>query len=137
VPSKRRAEEVCQAWALDRRCKSSVERVGRQASGTNNRDSITRPMLSRREFRGGIGACFEARRRWQREQGLFDPARLVLIDETWTNTAMVRARGPQPLRFCRSRSAPVCLSSPYHCVFKASEVESLSRAPVKARWWIV
>jgi hypothetical protein len=34
-----------------------------------------------------------ARRRWMREQGMFDPARLVFIDETWTNTAMVRLRG--------------------------------------------
>jgi transposase len=34
-----------------------------------------------------------ARRRWMREQGLFDPARLVFIDETWTNTSMVRLRG--------------------------------------------
>ena len=30
-----------------------------------------------------------ARRRWMREQGMFDPARLVFIDETSTNTAMV------------------------------------------------
>ena len=34
-----------------------------------------------------------ARRRWMREQGLFDPARLVFIDETCTNTAMVRLYG--------------------------------------------
>ena len=34
-----------------------------------------------------------ARRRWMREQGLFDPARLVFLDETSTNTAMVRLRG--------------------------------------------
>src|SRR3979411_257291 len=34
-----------------------------------------------------------ARRRWMREQGMFDPARLVFIDETCTNTAMVRLRG--------------------------------------------
>ena len=31
-----------------------------------------------------------ARRRWMREQGMFDLARLVFIDETSTNTAMVR-----------------------------------------------
>jgi len=37
-----------------------------------------------------------ARRRWMREQGLFDPARLVFIDETCTNTAMVRLRGRAP-----------------------------------------
>jgi hypothetical protein len=31
-----------------------------------------------------------------REQGMFDPARLVFIDETCTNTAMVRLRGRAP-----------------------------------------
>lgn len=34
-----------------------------------------------------------ARRRWMREQGMFDPARLVFIDETCTNTKMVRLWG--------------------------------------------
>ncbi len=37
-----------------------------------------------------------ARRRWMREQGMFDPARLVFIDETCTTTAMVRLRGRAP-----------------------------------------
>jgi transposase len=31
-----------------------------------------------------------------REQGMFDPARLVFLDETCTNTAMVRLRGRAP-----------------------------------------
>jgi hypothetical protein len=35
-----------------------------------------------------------ARRRWMREQGLFDPARLMFIDETSTSTNMVRLRAP-------------------------------------------
>src|SRR5271157_135439 len=34
-----------------------------------------------------------ARRRWIREQGMLDPARLVFIDETATSTNMVRLRG--------------------------------------------
>src|SRR5476651_2251188 len=34
-----------------------------------------------------------ARRRWMREQGMFDPARLVFIDETSTSTNMIRLRG--------------------------------------------
>jgi transposase len=34
-----------------------------------------------------------ARRRWMREQGMFDPARLVFIDETAANTKMVRLHG--------------------------------------------
>jgi hypothetical protein len=35
----------------------------------------------------------EARRRWIREQGLLDPARLVFVDETGVNTHMVRLSG--------------------------------------------
>jgi hypothetical protein len=34
-----------------------------------------------------------ARRRWMREQGMFDPARLGFIDETSANTKMVRLYG--------------------------------------------
>ena len=34
-----------------------------------------------------------ARRRWMRKQGVFDPARLVFIDETSTSTNMARLRG--------------------------------------------
>jgi transposase len=34
-----------------------------------------------------------ARRRWMREQGLFDPARLVFVDETAVSTNMARLRG--------------------------------------------
>jgi transposase len=37
-----------------------------------------------------------ARRRWQREQGMLDPAKLVFIDETCTSTDMVRQRGRSP-----------------------------------------
>jgi len=51
-----------------------------------------------------------------REQALFDPARLVFIDETSTNTAMVRLRGRAPrgerlIDYAphRSRQRPVTL----------------------------
>ena len=37
-----------------------------------------------------------ARRRWIREQGLLDPARLVFFDETSVNTNMVRPNGWGP-----------------------------------------
>jgi DDE superfamily endonuclease len=37
-----------------------------------------------------------ARRRWIREQGLLDPARLVFIDETAVATNMVRPNGRSP-----------------------------------------
>src|SRR5258707_9092780 len=35
----------------------------------------------------------QARQRWMKEQGMFDPARLVFIDETAANTKMVRMNG--------------------------------------------
>src|SRR6516225_5186336 len=34
-----------------------------------------------------------ARRRWMREQGMFDPAHLVFVDETAANTKMLRLSG--------------------------------------------
>src|SRR5712691_8045747 len=37
-----------------------------------------------------------ARRRWIREQGMLDPARLVFLDETAVSTNMVRLRGRAP-----------------------------------------
>jgi transposase len=37
-----------------------------------------------------------ARRRWIREQGMLDPARLVFIDETAVSTNMARLRGRAP-----------------------------------------
>jgi hypothetical protein len=37
-----------------------------------------------------------ARRRWIREQGFLDPARLVFFDETAVNTNMVRPNGWGP-----------------------------------------
>ena len=37
-----------------------------------------------------------ARRRWVREQGLLDPARLIFIDETAVSTNMVRPNGWSP-----------------------------------------
>src|SRR5262245_38967934 len=37
-----------------------------------------------------------ARRRWMRDQGMFDPSRLLVIDETAANTKMVRLSGRCP-----------------------------------------
>src|SRR5437764_4006925 len=39
------------------------------------------------------GGRAAARRRWMREQGMFDPARLVFIDETAVSTNLVRLNG--------------------------------------------
>ena len=40
----------------------------------------------------------QARRRWIREQGFFDPARLVFVDETATNMARLRGRRARGVR---------------------------------------
>ena len=54
--------------------------------------------FKKNSVRGGAEACGRSppRRRWMREQGMFNPARLVFIDETCTTTAMVRLRGRAP-----------------------------------------
>src|SRR6478752_5222578 len=54
--------------------------------------------LKKKPARGGTAARRRrsARRRWIREQGLLDPARLVFIDETAVSTNMVRPNGRSP-----------------------------------------
>jgi hypothetical protein len=47
-------------------------------------------------FRGGVVLIHPRTPALMREQGMFDPARLVFIDETCTTTAMVRLRGRAP-----------------------------------------
>src|SRR5262245_1209125 len=48
-----------------------------------------KPLYAAEQKRAEIA---RARRRWMRQQGMFDAARLV-FDETWTSTSMVRLRG--------------------------------------------
>src|SRR3954470_23236306 len=64
-----------------------------------------------------------ARRRWMREQGMFDPARLVFIDETSTNTANGAASRPLPPRHSVNRS----------CSARALEDDHLHRRPTPSR----
>src|SRR5437660_7308058 len=59
--------------------------------------SVTR-LLSKKSLRAAEqerANVARARRRWMREQGMFDPARLVFVDETAANT-MVRLSGRCP-----------------------------------------
>jgi hypothetical protein len=55
----------------------------------------TRSRLKKVPARGGAKAAdvARARRRWMLEQGLFDRARLVFVDETATSTNMARPYG--------------------------------------------
>ena len=64
-----------------------------------------------------------ARRRWMRQQGFFDPAKLVFIDETSTNTMMVRLRGrcPRGERLIGTRRTDIGRQSPLWRVCACAE----------------
>src|SRR6266513_6260331 len=76
-----------------RRCTSegSPAVAARYAASSNGTKSASKKSLRAAEQERVDVA--RARRRWMREQGLFDPARLVFLDETATATNMVRLRG--------------------------------------------
>ena len=61
-----------------------------------DRHKITRKKKSLRAAEQHRADVARARRKWIREQGLLDPARLVFIDETAINTSMVRLYGREP-----------------------------------------
>jgi transposase len=60
------------------------------------RHKITRKKKSLRAAEQEREDVARARRKWIREQGLLDPAKLVFIDETSVNTNMVRLYGRAP-----------------------------------------
>ena len=60
------------------------------------RHNITRKKKSLRAAEQNRKDVARARRKWIREQGLLDPAKLVFIDETSVNTNMVRLYGRCP-----------------------------------------
>jgi len=64
------------------------QRCGGSFSATRSR--LKKALRAAEQERADVA---RARRRWMREQGLFDPARLVFIDETSANTKMVRLYG--------------------------------------------
>ena len=77
-----------------RRCASdglpaAAARCGASSGGTISASKKT--LYAAEQKRADV-----ARARWMQEQGMFDPARLVFIDETCANTAMVRLRGRAP-----------------------------------------
>src|SRR4029077_10220326 len=79
-----------------RRCASdglpaAAARCGASSGGTIS--ASKKSLYAAEQKRADVA---RSRRRWMREQGMFDPARLVFIDETCTSTAMVRLRGRSP-----------------------------------------
>ena len=76
---------------MRKRRPAAAARFGGSSSGTMS--ASKKSLRAAEQQRADV---VRARRRWMREQGMFDPARLVFIDETSTNTAMVRLRGRCP-----------------------------------------
>src|SRR6201984_2573491 len=67
---------------------AAAARCGGSFSGTKS--ASKKSLRAAEQERADVA---RARRRWMREQGLLNPARLVFIDETATSTNMVRLRG--------------------------------------------
>ena len=60
------------------------------ASFSATRSRLKKSLSAAEQQRADVA---RARRRWMREQGMFDAARLVFIDETSANTKMMRLHG--------------------------------------------
>src|ERR1700687_606254 len=60
------------------------------ASSSATRSASKKSLRAAEQERADVA---RARRRWMREQGMFDPARVVFLDETAANTKMVRLSG--------------------------------------------
>ena len=73
-------DEVVAAMRKRRIAGSAVQ------SGGSSSDTISASKKSLRAAEQERVDVARARRRWMREQGMFDPARLVFIDETSTNS---------------------------------------------------
>src|SRR5262250_2264613 len=107
--------------------------VGPQCGGsTNDTTSASKKTLYAEEQRRAD--IVRARRRWMREQGMFDPARLVFIDETCTNTAMVRQRGmTAPFVIEGAMNGPMFLAYVRQCLvptLKRGETVLMDNLPV-------
>src|SRR5208283_1516871 len=76
-----------------RRCASDGSPAAASRYGGSTSDIISALKKSLRAAEQERADVARARRRWMREQGLFDPARLVFVDETATSTNMARQRG--------------------------------------------
>ena len=72
-------------------CLAVAPRCGASFSATRSRSK--KSLRAAEQERADVAL---ARRRWMREQGMFDPARLVFIDETSANTKMVRLYADAP-----------------------------------------
>src|ERR1019366_3526373 len=60
------------------------------ASSIATKSALKKSLRAAEQERADVA---RARRRWMREQGMLDPARLVFLDETAANTKMVRLSG--------------------------------------------
>jgi len=100
---KERILAVVKEWpdATLKEIKAELRKQGIRTSQTAlwrflDRHDITRKKKSLRAAEQKRKDVARARRKWIREQGMLDPAKLVFIDETSVNTNMVRLYGRAP-----------------------------------------
>src|SRR6266576_4134076 len=79
-----------------RRCASNEFQAVAPRSGDFSSDIMSPSKKSLRASEQERADVARARRRWIREQGMLDPARLVFIGETAVSTNMARLRGRAP-----------------------------------------
>jgi transposase len=77
-------------------CASDGSKPAAARSGVFSTDTTSRSKKVLQAAERQRADVARARRRWIREQGMLDPARLVFIDETAVSTNMVRLRGRAP-----------------------------------------
>jgi transposase len=91
------AEQADLRWTRSsRRCAGSGSRAAAARYGGSSIATASASKKSLRAAEQKRAELARARRRWMREQGMFEPSRLVFIDETSTCTNMVRLRGRSP-----------------------------------------
>src|SRR6185369_12524226 len=77
-------------------CASDGSKPAAARSGVFSTDTTSRSKKVLQAAERQRADVARARRRWIREQGMLEPARLVFIDETAVSTNMVRLRGRAP-----------------------------------------
>src|SRR6201981_2524486 len=88
--------QTCPSWRCLQSCASGEFEPAAARSGvfsTVTTSPLKKSLQATERQREDVA---RARRRWIREQGFLDPARLVFIDETAVSTNLVRLRGRAP-----------------------------------------
>ena len=110
-------------------CASDGSKPAAARSGVFSTDTTSRSKKVLQAAERQRADVARARRRWIREQGMLDPARLVFIDETAVSTNMVRLRGRAP------RGVRVIGAVPLGRWETITFVAALRHIKWSPRWW--